>query len=168
MEKDTSETRAILGACAIVSLVVSRAWAWAWAGLSLKVSNTCTGPSAPGPIATAAASMPRRISCDESNWRSMLLETCICRLGAASASRNIEAPSAESHGRRITCWVHLRQNGIECLRSGETRRNRDWLAAVLPKMASSAGISVVEVRTAMATTMMAPEAIDARAGVPIR
>ncbi|SHY42995.1 Uncharacterised protein [Mycobacteroides abscessus subsp. abscessus] len=62
----------------------------------------------------------------------------------------------------------MRQNGIECLRSGETRRNRDWLAAVLPKMASSAGISVVEVRTAMATTMMAPEAIDARAGVPIR
>ncbi|SKV38090.1 Uncharacterised protein [Mycobacteroides abscessus subsp. massiliense] len=92
----------------------------------------------------------------------------MCRLGAASASKKIEAPSADSQGRRITSWVHLRQNGIECLRSGERRRNRDWLAAALPKMASSAGISVVELRTAIATTMMAPEAIDANAGVPIK
>ena len=67
-----------------------------------KVTSTCTGPSAPGPSASAAADTPARISCDESNWRSRLLPNTIDSAGTAIAIRTADAVIADAHGRRIT------------------------------------------------------------------
>ncbi len=133
------------------------------------VTSTRTGPSAPAPSASAAALTPPRISWVGSNWRCMLLPSTIENAGAASVSRNADAASADSHGRRITQPVHRLQNRdwVVSARRDQCRYD-DRLAAALPNVASTAGVSVVDVSTATATARIAPVAIDCRTGVLIR
>ena len=128
-----------------------------------------TGPSAPAPSASAAALTPPRISCVGSNCRCMLLPSTIENAGAASANNNADAPSADNHGRRITHPVHRVQNR-DCVVSGlrDQCRYDDRLAADRPNVASTAGVSVVDVSTATATARIAPVAIDCSTGVLIR
>ena len=134
-----------------------------------KVTSTRTGPSAPAPSASAAALTPPRISWVGSNCRCMLLPSTIANAGAARVSSNADASSADNHGRRITAPVQRVQNR-DWVASG--RRDQcssvDRLAAARPNVASTAGVSVVDVSTATATARMAPVAIDTSTGVLIR
>src|ERR1700722_4716551 len=99
----------------------------------------------------------------------MLLPSTIENAGAASVSSSIAAASADSHGRRITEPVHRLQNRDWVV---STRRDQcrydDRLAAARPKVASTAGVSVVDDSTASATARIAPVAIDRSTGVLIR
>src|SRR5689334_1936029 len=99
----------------------------------------------------------------------MLLPSTIENAGVASISRNAAATSADSHGRRITHPVHRLQNR-DCVVSPRREKCRydDRLAAARPKVASTAGVSVVDVNTAIATARIAPVAIDCSTGVLIR
>ncbi len=86
----------------------------------------------------------------------------------ASAS-SADAASADNHGRRITHPVHRVQNRdwvVSGLR--DQCRYDDRLAAARPNVASTAGVSVVDVSTATATARIAPVAIDCSTGVLIR
>ena len=136
---------------------------------SAKVTSTRTGPSAPGPSACAAALTPPRISWSGSNWRSMLLPRLIQAAGAAMMIRKIAANNAVSHGRCMVRSVQRLQNG-DWVASGRRLRcsQGDRRAARLPKVASTAGVRVVEVSTAMATATMAPVAMEFRTGVSMR
>ena len=84
-------------------------------------------------------------------------------------SRTTDAASAETHGRRITQPIQRVQNR-DWAPSG--RRDQcskaDLLAADRPNVASTAGVSVVDVSIATATARIAPVAIDFSAGVLIR
>ena len=114
--------------------------------------------------------MPPRISWVGSNWRCRLLPSVMANAGAASvSSRTAVAPSADSHGRRITQPTQRVQNR-DCVVSGRREKcsHDERLAAALPKVASTAGVSVVEVSTATATARIAPVAIEASTGVLIR
>ena len=97
-------TEVMLGDWPICLRISAIVWACAAedASPSGKVTSTCTGPSAPGPSASAAADTPARISCDESNWRSRLLPSTIDSAGTAIAIRTADAAIADAHGRRIT------------------------------------------------------------------
>ena len=99
----------------------------------------------------------------------MELPSTIANAGAARASSAAVAASAEAHGRRITVPTQRVQNR-DWVASG--RRDQcssgDRRAAARPKVASTAGVRVVEVSTATATARMAPVAIDCSTGVPIR
>ena len=99
----------------------------------------------------------------------MLLPSTIENAGAASVSSSAVAPSADNHGRRITQPVHRVQNRDWVV---SARRDQcsydDRFAAALPNVASTAGVSVVEVSTATATARIAPVAIDTSTGVLIR
>src|ERR1700754_2018143 len=99
----------------------------------------------------------------------MLLPSTIENAGAASVSRSAVAPSADTPGRRITQPVHLVQKR-DCVVSGRRDQcsSHDRLAAARPNVASTAGVSVVEVSTATATARIAPVAIDTSTGVLIR
>ena len=134
-----------------------------------KVTSTRTGPSAPGPSATAAALTPPRISWVGSNCRCMLLPSVIENAGAASVSSSAAAARADAQGRRITQPVHRVQNldWVASTRRPQCRYD-DRLAARRPKVASTAGVSVVDVSTATATARIAPVAIDCSTGVLIR
>src|ERR1044071_3611348 len=114
-----------------------------------KLTRTRTGPSAPGPSASAAAFTPPRISWVGSNCRCMLLPRTIENAGAASTSNSADAPSAAIQGRRITQPVQRVQNR-DCVVSGRRDQCRydERLAAALPKVARTAGVSVVDVSTA--------------------
>ena len=134
-----------------------------------KLTSTCTGPSAPGPNASAAADTPARISCAELNCRSRLLPSTIERAGTAMTIRTADAANAEIHGRRITSPIQRLQNR-DCVVSG--RRDQcstaDLLAAARPNVASTAGVRVAAVSIATATARIAPVAIDFNAGVLIK
>ena len=99
----------------------------------------------------------------------MLLPSVIENAGAANISRKAAAERAEAQGRRITVPTHRVQNR-DWVASG--RRDQcnsgDRLAAARPKVASTAGVKVVEVSTATATARIAPVAMDCRIGVSIR
>ena len=99
----------------------------------------------------------------------MLLPSVIENAGAASSSRNVAAASADAQGRRITVPTQRVQNR-DWVDSG--RRDQcssgERLAAARPKVASTAGVSVVDVSTATATARIAPVAIDFNTGVLIR
>ena len=86
-----------------------------------------------------------------------------------ASSRSTVAANADSHGRRITKPVHLVQNR-DCVVSGRRDQcsSQDRFAAAWPNVASTAGVSVVEVSTATATARIAPVAIDTSTGVLIR
>ena len=133
------------------------------------VTSTRTGPSAPGPSASAAALTPPRISWVGSNCRCMLLPSIIENAGAASASNTAAAPSADSHGLRITQPVQRVQN-FDCVASTPRPQCRyeERRAARRPKVASTAGVSVVDVSTATATARIAPVAMERSTGVLIR
>ena len=134
-----------------------------------KVIRMRSGPSAPGPSASAAAATPPRISWEEGNCRCMLLPSSIEKAGAAMISRNVVAATADTHGRRITAPTQRVQNR-DLVASG--RRDQfssgDRRAAARPKTDSTDGVRVVEVSTANATARIAPVAIDRNTGVPIR
>src|SRR5690349_20172363 len=99
----------------------------------------------------------------------MLLPCTIENAGAARVSSSTDAPSAAIHGRRITQPVQRVQNR-DCVVSGRRDQCRydDRLAAALPNVPRTAGVSVVEVSTAMATARIAPVAIDSSTGVWMR
>ncbi len=104
-----------------------------------------------------------------SNWRCRLLPSVIANAGAARVSSSAVAAIADSHGLRITQPTQRVQNR-DWVVSGrrDTCSHDDRLAAALPNVASTAGVSVVEVSTATATARMAPVAIDDSTGVLIR
>ena len=89
--------------------------------------------------------------------------------GAAIASRSTVAPSADTHGLRITAPVHRVQNR-DWVVSGRLDQcsSHDRFAAARPNVASTAGVSVVDVSTATATARIAPVAIDTSTGVLMR
>ncbi len=89
--------------------------------------------------------------------------------GAARISSKAAAATADSQGLRITHPTQRVQNR-DCVVSGRREKcsHDERLAAALPKVASTAGVSVVEVSTATATARMAPVAIEASTGVLIR
>ena len=99
----------------------------------------------------------------------MLLPRVIPKAGAAITSSVTAANDAETHGLRMTAPIQRVQKR-DWVVSG--RRDHcsslDRFAAERPKVASTAGIRVVEVSTATATARMAPVAIDCRIGVLIR
>ena len=99
----------------------------------------------------------------------MLLPSIIENAGAANASSTTAAATADSHGRRMTQPVQRLQN-LDWVASTPRPQCRydERFAARRPKVASTAGVSVVEVRTATATARMAPVAIDCSTGVLIR
>ena len=172
MPNTGGDTDTVLGAWAIRCRTDSRSGSFAGAEAALpsgKVTSTRTGPSAPGPSASAAAFTPPRISCVGSNCRCMLLPSTIENAGAARASNSAAAASADTHGRRITRPVQRDQNR-DWVASGRRDQCRydDRFAAARPNAASTAGVNVVEVSTAMATARMAPVAIDCSTGVLIR
>ena len=145
----------------------------AWSGVdappSGNVTSTCTGPSAPGPSAWAAAATPARISCEESNWRSKLLPSTIEAAGTAMTSSTADAASADIHGRRITHPTQRVQNRDWVLSGWRDQcSSADLLAADRPNVASTAGVRVAAVSIATATARIAPVAIDFSAGVLIR
>ena len=103
----------MLGAWVIFWRIVSSSGSLAGAEAALpsgNVTSTRTGPSAPGPSASAAAFTPPRISWVGSNCRCMLLPSTIENAGAASASSSVAAASADTHGLRITQPVQRVQN----------------------------------------------------------
>ena len=89
--------------------------------------------------------------------------------GVARSSRTIVAAVADTQGRRITALTQRVQNR-DWADSG--RRDQcssgDRRAAARPKVASTAGIRVADVRTATPTARIAPVAIDRSTGVFIR
>lgn len=99
----------------------------------------------------------------------MLLPSTIENAGVANSSRTVVADAADTHGRRITVPTHRVQNR-DRVDSGRLDQCSiaDRRAAARPKVASTAGVSVVDVRTANATASTAPVAIDIRTGVSIR
>ena len=112
---------------------------------------------------------PPRISWLGSNWRSRLLPSVIEKAGAAITSSTVAAVSADAHGRLITQPTQRVQKR-DCVVSGrrETCSHDERFAAALPKVASTAGVNVVEVSTATATARIAPVAIDESTGVLMR
>ena len=133
---------------------------------SLKVTRIRTGPSAPGPSASAAAATPPRISWEDGNCRCRLLPSTMPKAGAARISSTTVAAVADAQGRRMTAPTQRVQNRDrvdsgrrdQCS-SGERR------AAARPNTASTAGIRVAEASTAKATARIAPVAIDLSTGV---
>ena len=99
----------------------------------------------------------------------MLFPSTIENAGTANVSSSTDAPSAATHGRRITQPVQRVQNR-DCVVSGRRDQCRydDRLAAAFPNVARTAGVSVVDVSTASATARIAPVAIDTNTGVWIR
>ena len=170
-ENTGGETDMMFGALAISWRTVSSLFALSVPAASPpgKLTSTRTGPSAPGPSASAAALTPPRISWVGSNCRCMLLPSTIEKAGAASTSSSAAAPSAAIHGRRITQPVQRVQNR-DWVASGlrDQCRYDDRLAAARPNVASTAGVSVVDASTATATARIAPVAIDTSTGVSMR
>ena len=99
----------------------------------------------------------------------MLLPSTIENAGAAITSRTAVADNADSHGRRMTSPTQRVQNRDWVVSARRDQcSNDERLAAALPKVASTAGISVADVSTATATARIAPVAIDRSTGVLIR
>ena len=96
-----------------------------------------TGPSAPGPRASAAAATPPRISWEDGNCRCMLLPSTMPNDGAARRSRNAAADSADTHDRRITMPTHRVQN-------------RDWWPPLGATSAAAGSVAPPPARTARA------------------
>ncbi len=96
----------------------------------------------------------------------MLFPSTIENAGAASASRNAVAASAESHGRFITERTQRVQNRDSVVSKRRDHRSSDErLAAERPKVAKHRRCQVVDVSTATATARIAPVAIDDSTGV---
>ena len=84
-------------------------------------------------------------------------------------SRTAVADNADSHGLRMTSPTQRVQNRDWVVSARRDQCSSDErLAAARPKVASTAGISVVEVSTATATARIAPVAIERSTGVLIR
>ena len=99
----------------------------------------------------------------------MLLPSTIENAGAAISNRTSVAAIAESHGLRMTSLTQRVQNR-DCVASARRDHcsNGERLATDRPKVASTAGVSVVDVNTAIATARIAPVAIERSTGVLIR
>ena len=96
----------------------------------------------------------------------MLFPSTIENAGAASASRNAVAASADSQGRFITDRTQRVQNRDSVVSPRRDQRSSDdRLAAERPNVASTAGVMVIDVSTATATARIAPVAIDDSTGV---
>jgi hypothetical protein len=143
---------------------------------SRNVASTLTG-SAPPPLARAASSVPTRASLFSSNCLIAPLPVLMLSTGMASVSRIALTATTETTGRCMTARVHRCQ---KVSRSGrvDPRRRRfrhtdrpprrtdqatPPASTRWPRSRISAGSRVVATRIAIATTIIAPRAIERRA-----